>query len=155
MTYNQKILLGILFLGLIFSSMFGINFNLVKGFEFKGFWFNIIPFKLLDFARADNTVLLLTSRILGYFIYALFGLLLIKDFKVNRTGMISYITYLLIVFYAIYFEGTSLFQDMKSNYSGQHLWIGTILFLLGLFNFNRKFKVFKFSKMQTLVQAQK
>ncbi len=153
MTFRQKIMLAVLVLGLIFSSMFGINYNLTNGFEFKGFWFNILPFKLFDFAGTDPDLVQLTSRISGYFIYAVFGLLLIKDLKTNRTGIISYLIYLLLVFYAIYFEGTSLLQDMKLNYSGQHLWIGTLLFLLGLFNYNRKFNLLKFNKLKTKSRA--
>ena len=153
MTIRTKILLAVLILGLIFSSMFGINYNITNGFEFNSFWYVLLPIKLLDFSGSDPNQLYLTSRILGYFIYALFGILLFTDFKTNRTGILSYIFYLLIVFYAIYFEGNAILQDIRVNYTGQHLWIGTTLFILGLYNLNRKFKILKFKKLQTITRA--
>lgn len=131
MNSKQKFILVLLILGYIFSSFIRIRFNLLAGFEFHNFWFTPLPFPFFKIAGESSDFTWLTSTIFGYLFYAFAAIVLLKTTIGSKTGFLMSIAFLLAVIYAIYFEGSSIIQDMKSNYIGQFLHIGPFLAVLG------------------------
>lgn len=139
MNFKQKIALIFLILGLIFSSVFRMKFNLSDGFEFHNFWITIIP-SIFDYAGSSNEPEL-TSTFFGYILFIIFGLLLIRVNKdVNIVKNTSLFIFLTITFIAFIAESWSLIQDVNSIFSGKHFRIGPILFLVGLSIFVRSYR---------------
>ena len=139
MNIKQKIALLFLLLGLVFSSLFRMRFNLSDGFEFHNFWITIIP-SIFDYASSSNEPEL-TSTFFGYILFVIFGLLLIRVNKdANIVKNTSLFIFLTITFIAFTAESWSLIQDVNSNFSGKHFRIGPILFLVGFYNFVKSYR---------------
>jgi hypothetical protein len=131
MNSKQKISLGFLILGLIFSSIIRVRFNVSNGFEFQGFWITPLP-SIFDFAAISSSDLALTSASFGYLFLGVFGLLMLSDFKALRQKTTSLTVFLVLTLLALVFESVSIIQDISSSFGGQHLRIGLALFLFGL-----------------------
>lgn len=116
-----------------------MRFNLSEGFEFHNFWITITP-SIFDYAGSSNE-LELTTTFLGYILFLIFGILLIRVNKdantVRNTSSFIFLTITLIAFIT---ESWSLIQDIGSDFSGQHFRIGPILFLVGLYIFVKSYR---------------
>jgi len=143
MNSRQKLLFAFLVLGLILSSMIRFTFNVSDGFAFQDFWFKILPLPVFDYAGHASNQLNLTSTVLGYLFFAVFGFLLIKEFKNDKKWISLAIGFFFLTLIAIVFEGSSIVQDLNSNFIGQHFRIGPTLFLFGLLVFTRNFMTLK------------
>jgi hypothetical protein len=131
MNSKQKLSLGFLILGLIFSSIIRVRFNVSNGFEFQGFWITPLP-STFDFAAIRSSDLALTSTSFGYFFLVISGLFMLSDFKALRKKTTSLTVFLVLTLLALVFESVSIIQDLSSSFGGQHLRIGFALFLFGL-----------------------
>ena len=131
MNTKQKLSLAFLILGLIFSSIIRVRFNVSNGFEFQGFWITLLP-SIFDFAAMRSSDLALTRTSLGYLFLVFSGLFMLSDFKALKHKTTSLIVFLLLTLLALVFESFSIIQDISSNFAGQHLRIGLALFLFGL-----------------------
>ena len=128
---KQKLSLVFLILGLIFSNIIRVRFNVSNGFEFQGFWITPIP-SFFDFAAIRSSDLALTSTCFGYLFLVIFGLLMLSYFKALRQKTTSLTVFLVLTLLALAFESVSIIQDISSSFAGQHLRIGLALFLFGL-----------------------
>jgi len=144
MTTKQKIILGLLMLGLVFSSLVRLRFNLSDGFISHGLWTKMLPVPVFDYNGVSGD-LSLTSTIIGYLFFLLSGVLLLMEAKNNKQLKVLWAGFLLITIYTTYFEWTSLMQDIHLKFVGQHLWMGPALFLLGLILFYRNYQMKKVS----------
>jgi len=133
MNIKQRLSIGFLFLGFIFSSLVRIRFNISNGFDFHSFWIKIIPTPIFDFAGQTSNNLCLTSTFIGYLFFVASGFFMINEFKFLKIK--SPLIFLLLSLCAILFELTSIIQDVNSNYVGQHLRIGPALLIVGLLIF--------------------
>lgn len=131
MNSKQKLSLGFLILGLIFSSIIRVRFNVSNGFEFQGFWITPLP-SIFDFAVVRSSDLTLTSTILGYLFLVISGLFMLSDIKALRHKTTNLTIFLVLTLLALAFESVSIIQDISSSFSGQHLRIGLALFVFGL-----------------------
>ena len=131
MNSKQKLSLGFLILGLIFSSIIRVRFNVSNGFEFQGFWITPLP-SIFDFAVVRSSDLALTSTSFGYLFLIISGLFMLSDFKALRQKNTSLIIFLILTLLALVFEFVSILQDISSSFVGQHLRIGLVLLLFGL-----------------------
>ncbi len=131
MNSKQKLSLGFLILGLIFSSIIRVRFNVSNGFEFQGFWITPLP-SIFDFAAIRSSDLVLTSTSFGYLFLIISGLFMFIDFKALRQKNTSLTVFLVLTLLALVFEFVSIIQDISSSFVGQHLRIGLVLFLFGL-----------------------
>ncbi len=132
----KKLSLIFLFLGLIFSQIIVIRFNLNEGFEFHNFWFKILP--ITSYAGKLSPELYLTSTILGYIAFVIFAVL--NTNKVKSPGIFkSVLMFSAITIVVTFFEFTSILEDLNSTFQGKHFRIGWLLFLLGLWIFSKKY----------------
>ena len=131
MTSKQKLSLIFLILGLVFSTIIRVRFNVSNGFEFQDFWITPIP-SIFDFAAIRSSDLALTSTSFGYLFFVIFGLLMLIDFKTLIQKTTSLTIFLVLSLLALVFESVSIIQDISSSFVGQHLRIGLALFLFGL-----------------------
>ena len=131
MTGNQKQFLIFLALGLIFSSILRINFNLHQGFVFHDLSLSP-PIPLFDYVDEGSAREELTSTLFGYVFFILAGIIFIGEIKENQRWLMILLGFIAIALYAVYFEGSSMIADMKGDYKGEHAWVGPTLFLLGL-----------------------
>lgn len=133
MTKKQTwLLLLLLFDGLIFSSMILFKFNLHNGFEFLGWKFSYLPFPFFDFAHISSGESALTSTLLGYLFFIIYGLVLLSAIEGDKRKRILTLGLIIMTLYSVYFESLAMLQDLKGKYMGQHLWNGPVLFILGL-----------------------
>jgi hypothetical protein len=135
MNTKQKLSIGFLFLGFIFSSMVRVRFNISNGFDFHSFWIKIIPTPIFDFAIYSSNGLYLTTTIFGYLFFVAFGFFMINELKSLKVKSKSPMLFLLFTLCAILFEFTTIIQDVYSSYNGQHLRIGPALLIFGLLIF--------------------
>lgn len=138
MNIRQRISLVFLFIGLLFSSIIRVRFNISNGFEFHNWWVTWTP-SIFDFALLSSSEHALTSTFGGYLFFALSGFLMLnhmKDFG-YKNKMLSAFLGLSVI--ALAFELISLGQDLFTSYYGQHLRMGLLLFLLGIVVFYRTF----------------
>lgn len=142
MNSKQKLSLGFLILGLIFSSIIRVRFNVSNGFEFQGFWITPLP-SIFDFAVVRSSDLALTSTSFGYLFLIISGLFMLSDFKALRQKNTSLIIFLILTLLALVFEFVSIIQDISSSFVGQHLRIGLVLFLFGLLILVNSFRSIK------------
>ena len=142
MNSKQKLSLGFLILGLIFSSIIRLRFNVSNGFEFQGFWITPLP-SIFDFAVVRSSDLALTSTSFGYLFLIISGLFMLSDFKALRQKNTSLIIFLILTLLALVFEFVSIIQDISSSFVGQHLRIGLVLFLFGLLILVNSFRSIK------------
>ena len=141
MKTKQKLTIALLLLGLILSSMIRIRFNISNGFEFHNFWINIIPLPLSDYCGESSPELFLTSTILGYFIFILSGLFMLRNLKWDKFNVLNKIGFLVFAICATVPELTSIIQDLNSEFMGQHLRAGPILFIAGLIIFIKDYRM--------------
>jgi hypothetical protein len=128
---------SLLILGLLFSTTLGFKFNLSQGFEFKGFWISL-PIQLFDFAVKSSNELSLTSQLIGYLIYLIFGILCLKRFDLSiKTNMITFIIFCGLIGIVFLSDFYSFYQDLNNQFTGRHFRIGLTVFLLGLTIFYR------------------
>ncbi|MDA3954129.1 MAG: hypothetical protein PF485_10810 [Bacteroidales bacterium] len=126
----------LLILGLVFSQIVVARFNLNHGFEFHNFWFKILP--IADYAGKSSLDLYLTSTILGYIAFVIFGVL--NTNKEKSPGIFkSALMFSAITIVVTFFEFTSILEDLNSTFQGKHFRIGWLLFLLGLWIFSKKY----------------
>ena len=142
MNSKQKLSLGFLILGLIFSSIIRVRFNVSNGFEFQCFWITPLP-SIFDFAVVRSSDLALTSTSFGYLFLIISGLFMLSDFKALRQKNTSLIIFLILTLLALVFEFVSIIQDISSSFVGQHLRIGLVLFLFGLLILVNSFRSIK------------
>ena len=142
MNSKQKLSLGFLILGLIFSSIIRVRFNVSNGFEFQGFWITPLP-SIFDFAVVRSSDLALTSTSFGYLFLIISGLFMLSDFKALRQKTTSLTVFLVLTLLALVFEFVSIIQDISSSFVGQHLRIGLVLFLFGLLILVNSFRSIK------------
>ncbi len=132
----KKLSIILLFLGLIFSQIIVVRFNLNDGFEFHNYWIKILP--IADYAGKYSPELYLTSTVLGYIAFVIFGIL--NTNKVKSPGIFkSALMFSAITIVVTFFEFTSILEDLNSTFHGKHFRIGWLLFLLGLWIFNKKY----------------
>ena len=145
MNSKQKFSFVFLILGLIFSSLIRIRFNVSNGFEFQGFWITPLP-SIFDFAAMRSSDLTLTSTILGYLFLVISGFLMPGDFKSIRQKTTSLTVFLALTLLALVFESVAVIQDISSSFRGQHLRIGLALFVFGLFILVNNYRTIKDNK---------
>lgn len=126
----------LLLLGLILSQIVIVTFNLNKGFEFHGIWFRLLP--IANYAGKSSPELYLTSTILGYILFIIFGVINTNKIKSPETFK-SFLMFTGIAIVVSIFEFTSILEDLNSNFQGKHFKIGWLLFLLGLWLFSKKY----------------
>lgn len=127
---KQKQFLILLIAGFLFSSILEMAFNLSGGFTFRELEITL-PLPLFDFAGQSNQTHL-TTALVGYVLYAAAGLVFIGEMKDNSRWLLITLGFILLTLYAIYFEASAWAADMKGAYTGEHMSIGPVLFLLGL-----------------------
>lgn len=134
--------LYILMTGLIFSATFGFKYNLAHGLELKGFWISI-PIQFLDFAVTSSNQLFLTSQLIGYLFYFIFGILCMKYFgSLISNARIMLIIYFGLIGIVFLSEIYSIYQDLNNQFTGRHFRIGFTVFLLGLAIFNNTIVIY-------------
>lgn len=132
----KKLSFILLLLGLIFSQLVLLKFNLNHGFEFHDFWFKLLP--LAEYAGKSSPELFLTTTILGYISFVIFGALNTNKIKSPQTFK-SFLMFTGIALVVSFFEFTSIVEDLNSNFQGKYFRIGWLLFLLGLWLFSKKY----------------
>ena len=131
----KKLSIILLLLGLIFSQIIVVRFNLNNGFQFHNFWFKILP--IASYAGKSSPELYLTSTILGYIAFVIFGIL--NTNKVKSPGIFkSALMFSGITIVVTFFEFTSVLEDLNSTFQGKYFRIGWLLFFLGLWIFSKK-----------------
>jgi len=131
MTGKQKQFIVLLILGLVFSSILRITFNLSDGFVCHDLSITP-PFPLFDYADKGSTHAQLTSTFFGYVLFLLAGFTFIGEIKEDQRWLMILLGFVAITLYAAYFEFSSLMADINGKYEGEHAWVGPTLFLLGL-----------------------
>lgn len=130
MQAKQKQFLILLIAGFVLSSLLQVTFTLSEGFTFHEIEITL-PLPLFDFAGQSNQTHL-TSTLVGYVLYAAAGLVFIGQLKVNQRWLFITLGFILVTLYAIYFEASAWASDINDEYTGKHMSIGPVLFLLGL-----------------------
>ncbi len=92
----------------------------------------MLPFKVLDFNSQNSEQLFLTSTVVGYLFYLLAGMISVLTNHFKNTPSFFRVIFVFITLYAVYFETAAIIIAFHSEFSGQHLWVGTALFLYGL-----------------------
>ncbi|MDY6801209.1 MAG: hypothetical protein SVU94_08305 [Bacteroidota bacterium] len=122
--------------GLIFSQIIIIRFNLNNGFEFHNFWIKILP--LADYAGKSSPELYLTSTILGYIAFIIFGVVNTNKHKYPEIFK-SALMFTAIAVVVTFFEFTSILEDLNDTFQGKHFRIGWLLFIVGLWIFWKRY----------------
>ena len=128
---KQKQFLILLIAGFVLSSIVKITFSLNPGFVFHGLEITL-PLPLFDFAEEASQHKQLSTTLVGYIFYAAAGLVIIGQLKANQRWQLITLGFILLSLYAIYFEASAWASDISNDYKGQHMWIGPVMFLLGL-----------------------
>ncbi|MFP4025318.1 MAG: hypothetical protein ACLFVR_12405 [Thiohalospira sp.] len=126
----------LLITGLILSQIVVVRFNLNNGFEFHNLWIKILP--LADYAGKSSPELYLTSTIIGYIAFIIFGV--INTNKVKYPNIFkSALMFTAVAIVVSFFEFTSILEDLNGTFKGKHFRIGWLLFLLGLWIFGKNY----------------
>jgi len=144
---KHKLFLSLSILGLFFSSLLRIRFNLSPDFEFENFWLKVLPLPVFDYAGSSNETEL-TSTIVGYLFYFIAGLIMIWDVRKDKFLFPIVCGFLLFTAFATYQEYTSIIQFLNSTYEGQHMRVGPLLFILFLwlrFRYKRMFETKRYA----------
>lgn len=128
----KKISLFLLFIGLILSQIIVIRFNLNHGFIFHNVWIKILP--IADYAGKSSEEMFLTSTILGYIAFIIFGVKLTNKSKYPQIFK-SALMFTGIAVVVTFFEFTSILEDLNGTFQGKYFRIGWLLFLLGIWIF--------------------
>ncbi len=132
----KKLSLALLILGLIFGQLVVLTFNLHNGFEIRDITIKLLP--IADYAGRASSQLYLTSTILGYLAFVIFGVINTNKTKspaIFKTALM----YTGIVIVVSFFEFTSILEDLNGTFQGKHFRIGWLLFLLGLWIFSKRY----------------
>jgi len=133
---------SLLALGLLFSSIAGFNFNLTDGFHFHNFWVRT-PLPLVDIATKNSSDLHLNSHLIGYLFYLVFGMISFgeTDWSNWRNSM-GFIAFVALVGLVIISDFNSFYQEITHQFTGRHIRMGLLVFLIGLSVFyrNKRFK---------------
>ena len=136
----KKLSLALLILGLIFGQFIRLTYNLNNGFEIHSISFKLLP--IADYAGKASPQLFLTTTILGYFAFIIFGII-----NTNKTKYPSIfksaLLYTGIVLVVTFFEFTSILEDLNGTFEGKHFRIAWLLFLLGLWIFSKRYLIKK------------
>lgn len=132
----KKLSLILLIIGILLSQVVRIVFNLNDGFEFQGIMIKFLP--IFDYAAKGSNELYLTSTILGYIAFMIFGI--INTNKVKSPEIFKSVFFFTIVTVVVaFFEFTAILEDILGKYEGKHFRIGWLLFLLGFWIFSKKY----------------
>jgi hypothetical protein len=125
-------LLLILIIGWIFSTVITFKFSLTTDFKFISFWISS-PFKFIDIAIHDSQELSLTSQLIGYIFFVIYGVLCIPRIDLSiKTNLFILITFFLLILIVFASDIYSFIQDMNGQFTGRHLRIGATVFSIGL-----------------------
>ncbi|MFO7827746.1 MAG: hypothetical protein R6V23_03915 [Bacteroidales bacterium] len=136
----KKLSIVLLLLGLILSQIIVIRFNLNNGFEFHNLWVKILP--LADYAGKSSPELYLTSIILGYIAFVIFGIINTNKTKYPQIFKSAFM-FTAVAVVVTFFEFTSILEDLNGTFQGKHFRIGWLLFLLGLWIFSKRYLIKK------------
>ncbi len=124
-------LLGLVILGLLFSSILGFDFNLANGFEFHRFWYKP-SLQLVDYAGSSPD-LQLTSQLAGYVFYLLFGMIIFPQIDwTNGRNAFYFLVFVALTAVVIFSDFYSFYQDLTHQFNGRHLRLGMLTGLTGL-----------------------
>lgn len=126
----------LLILGLILSQLIIVKFNLNNGFQFHSFDIRLIP--IADYASKISQNLYLTSVIIGYILFVLFGVLNTNKQKAPEIFKSS-LMFTGIALVVTFFEFTSILEDLNGTFQGKRFHIGWLIFLLGLWIYSKKY----------------
>jgi hypothetical protein len=132
----KKLSLALLILGLVFGQLVVLTFNLNNGFEIRDITIKLLP--IADYAGKASPQLFLTSTILGYLAFIIFGIINTNKTK-YPTIFKSTLMYSGIVIVVTFFEFTSILEDLNGTFQGKHFRIGWLLFFLGLWIFSKQY----------------
>ena len=132
----KKTSLILLILGLIFSQLVIVKFNLNNGFDFHNVSFRLLP--IIDYAGKISQRLYLTSVIIGYILFVIFGIINTNKQKAPEIFK-SALMFSGIAIVVSFFEFTSLLEDLNGTFQGKRFHIGWLLFLLGLWIFSKRY----------------
>ncbi len=132
----KRLSLILLIFGLIFSQLVLIKFNINNGFEFHGFTIRVLP--IAEYAGEISQKTYLTSIILGYILFVIFGVINTNKQKAPEIFK-SALMYTGIAIVVSFFEFTSILEDLNGTFQGKHFHIGWLLFLLGLWIFSKRY----------------
>ena len=132
----KKLSLILLILGLILSQIVIVKFNLNNGLEFHNFWIKVLP--IADYAGKSSSEFYLTSTILGYIAFVIFGVLNTNKIK-SPSIFKSALMFSAITIIVTFFEFTSILEDLNGTFQGKYFRIGWLLFLLGLWIFSKNY----------------
>ena len=121
----------LLILGLIFSIIL-ITFRIDNGIEFLNSKFEV---SIINIAFNKSNQTYLTSAILGYFVYLIFSLVMMKKTKGKRRLLVLIFSVLTLI--GIFFELKVFFESLNGIYNGTHFRIGILLGLIGFLIANR------------------
>jgi len=131
----KKLSLALLILGLLFGQLIRLTFNLNDGLEIHLISFKLLP--IADYAGASPQ-LFLTSTILGYIAFVVFGVINTNKIK-SPTIFKSALMYTGITIVVTFFEFTSILEDLNGTFQGKHFRIAWPLFFLGLWIFIKRY----------------
>ncbi len=131
----KKLSFILIILGLLLSQIVRITFNLNDGFEYHGFIFSL---SIADYAGKASNELFLTSTILGYIAFLIFGI--INTNKIHSPEIFkSAFMFSAISLVVTFFEFTSILEDLNGIFYGKHFRIGWLLFILAFWIFSKKY----------------
>jgi len=131
----KKLSLVLLILGLLFGQFVRITFNVHDGFEFHGISIKLLP--IFDYG-GGSPQLFLTSTIVGYFAFIIFGV--INTHKQKYPSIFkSALMFTAISVVVTFFEFTSILEDLNNTFQGKHFRIAWLLFFLGLWIFSKNY----------------
>ena len=131
----KKLSLILLILGLLFSQLIVMIYNLNDGFEFHKIIIRFYPLAKYSTISPD---LKLKSVLVGYIFFVIFGVLNTNKTKSPETFK-SALMFTGIVVVLSFFEFTSILEDINGTFRGKHFEIGWIIFLLGLWIFSKRY----------------
>lgn len=130
-------MISFLVLGLVFSSIFRIKFNLDDGFVFRDYWVSLIPGTILDFSGSSETHYL-TTTFIGYIFYFLFGFGFLRRIRKEQESVqVLLIVLFILTSWATFVELKSMIADSLSEYDGMHFRVGPLICLLGVIVYSR------------------
>ena len=131
----KRLSLILLILGLILSQVIFLVFNLNNGFELHEISIRLLP--IAEYAGKTSSQLYLTSIILGYIAFVIFGV--INTNKIKSPSIFkSALMFSAITIVVSFFEFTSILEDLNGTFHGKHFRIGWLLFFLGLWIYSKR-----------------
>ncbi len=132
----KKLSLTLIIIGLLLSQIILIIFNLNSTFIIHDITIRILP--IAEYAGRTSPQLYLTSAILGYIAFVVFGV--INTNKIKAPSIFkSVFMFTAISIVVTFFEFTSILEDLNGTFHGKHFRIGWLLFFLGLWIFSKRY----------------